>query len=139
MAPREQVSETGSEQDRSPLACYANYFEVGHNAFEFLIDLGQIEPRSGRFQLQTRFAVGPTHAKILARLLENAVTRFESEHGAIPDIAEAAGFDALLDPPPDFERRAIDARRRASNSDEIGESGTPAKTSSRKSNSKQKR
>jgi len=46
-------------RDRPPLACYANYFEVGHNAFEFLLDAGQVEPQSGQVQLLSRIAVSP--------------------------------------------------------------------------------
>lgn len=101
-------------QNRALLADYANYFEVGHNAFEFLIDFGQIDPQSGDVNINSRIAVGPTHAKLFSRLMEGAVAQFEDEFGAIPDASDGDPLGTVLDPSPDFERRAIDARRRSS-------------------------
>ena len=88
---------------------YANYFEVGHNAFEFLIDFGQFQPESGSVSMHNRIVTGPVHAKLLTILLTEAIARFEAEHGVITDLA-APEIDALLVPPPDFEHRAILAR-----------------------------
>ena len=99
---------------RAPLAAYANYFEVGHNAFEFLIDFGQYQPEADAVTMHSRMATGPVHAKLLAGLLSDAVARFESEHGPIADVTEpAAEFVPLLIPPPDFEQRAALARAEA--------------------------
>lgn len=95
------------------LAGYANYFEVGHNAFEFLIDFGQIDPRSGDVNISSRLALGPTHAKLFARLLQGAIEKFEDEYGLIPAVRDEEPLGTALDPSPDFERRAIDARRRS--------------------------
>jgi hypothetical protein len=100
-----------SGQQRPPLASYANYFEVGHNAFEFLIDAGQLEPQSGQFQLMSRIAVGPVHAKLLAQLLTRSIAQFEAAHHEIPDITEPEVDLAIL-PQQEFEQRAIDARRK---------------------------
>ncbi|PSJ41031.1 DUF3467 domain-containing protein [Allosphingosinicella deserti] len=99
---------------RPPLACYANYFEVGHNAFEFLLDAGQITPESGEIRLMSRIAVSPVHAKLLARLLARSVDQFEHAFEPIPDLTEEGddGADFELTSPGEFERRAIDARRR---------------------------
>ena len=96
---------------RPPLACYANYFEVGHNAFEFLLDAGQVTPESGEIRLMSRIAVSPVHAKLLANLLARSVDQFESEFQAIPDLADLGDFE--LTSPTEFERLAIDARRRS--------------------------
>lgn len=96
-----------------PLACYANYFEVGHNAFEFLLDAGQVEPQSGQVQLLSRIAVSPVHAKLLARLLTQSIEQFECAHHEIPDLATAlADTELAFTNPYEFERLAIDARRR---------------------------
>lgn len=94
---------------RVPLAAYANYFEIGHNAFEFLIDFGQFQPDENAVKMHSRMATGPVHAKLLAQMLSNAVALFEAEHGAIADLAEP-GMEPLLIPPPDFEHRAARAR-----------------------------
>lgn len=93
----------------APLAAYANYFEVGHNAFEFLIDFGQFQPEAGDVTLHSRMATGPVHAKLLAQLLADAIMRFEAEHGAIADLSEPL-LEPFLTPPPDFERRAAAIR-----------------------------
>ena len=95
-------------------ASYANYFEVGHNAFEFLIDFGQIDPCSGKFNIGTRIAVGPTHAKLLSRLMEQAVNQYESQYETIPEIHGDDLLECALETGPEFERRALDARRRKS-------------------------
>jgi hypothetical protein len=94
---------------RAPRAAYANYFEVAHNAFEFLVDFGQFDPDAAVVTMHSRIATGPAHAKLLAQLLAGAVARFEAEHGAVADLADPA-FEMLVVPPPDFERRAALAR-----------------------------
>lgn len=93
------------------LAGYANYFEVGHNAFEFLMDFGQIDPDSGRFHIANRIAVGPTHAKLLSRLLAGAVRQYEEQFEAIPEIRTDDSLERALDASGEFEQRALDARR----------------------------
>ncbi len=94
-----------------PLARYANYFEVSHNAFEFLIDFGQFQPEAGAVQLHSRMATGPTHAKLLAAVLHNAVAEFEGEHGVIADLLEEDNPLELIHASlPDFEQRAARAR-----------------------------
>ena len=62
---------------------YANYFEVGHNAFEFIFDFGQYHPETEGARMHTRIVTGPVYARLLAELLRDAVERFESEYGAI--------------------------------------------------------
>lgn len=96
-----------------PLACYANYFEIGHNAFEFLFDAGQVDPQSGAIRFTTRIAVSPVHAKLLSALLVRSISQFEAKHAPIPDIGEDDPDLLDLTCPDDFERRALDARRRA--------------------------
>ncbi len=103
-----------SSRPRAPLARYSNYFEVGHNAYEFLLDFGQYQPETAGVILHTRMAVGPTHAKLLAAALASAVAVHEAENGPIPDATERPDpLEVVLRSLPDFERRAIDARRSA--------------------------
>lgn len=99
-------------RSRAPLAAYANYFEVGNNAFEFLIDFGQYQPEAAQVTIHSRMATGPVHAKLLAQLLADAIARFEAEHGEIANLGEP-GTEPLLVLPPDFERRAAAARAEA--------------------------
>jgi len=89
------VSKRRNESDTKPKnleARYTNYFEVGHNAFEFLFDFGQYHPEDASALIHTRIITGPVYAKLLADLLGEAVQRFETEHGAIQPI------DDELDP-----------------------------------------
>ncbi|MFZ5797122.1 MAG: DUF3467 domain-containing protein [Desulfobulbus sp.] len=98
----------------APLASYANYFEVGHNPFEFLIDFGQFRPETSDVTLHTRIAVGPVHAKLLARILHDAVGRYEADNGQISDLAEELDpLEAIMRSLPDFEQRAVKVRRDA--------------------------
>jgi hypothetical protein len=62
---------------------YANYYEVGHNPFEFYVDFGQYDPQSESVQMHTRVVTGPAYAKMLVETLSVAVQKFEREHGPI--------------------------------------------------------
>jgi Protein of unknown function (DUF3467) len=98
--------------DQGPLAIYANYCEVGHNAFEFLLDYGQFRPESGNVQVHSRIVTGPVQAKLFARMFTQAVERFEASHGLIADVSDEDALGGLIDSIPDFERRAMRARAR---------------------------
>ena len=86
------------------MAGYANYFEVGHNAFEFLIDFGQIDPYSGKFNIASRTAISPTHAKLLSGLLSSAVRQYEEQYEPIPEIRNDDLLESALDPSPFWAR-----------------------------------
>jgi hypothetical protein len=68
-----------------PEARYANYFQVGHNAFEFLLDFGQCYRHGPERLLHTRIITGPAYAKALSRTLQESLARYEKAHGRIPD------------------------------------------------------
>ena len=73
---------------RGTMARYANYFEIGHNPYEFLIDFGQFQPEAANVLRHTRIIFGPTHAKLLEHMLHDAVQRYEVENGVIPEAPE---------------------------------------------------
>jgi len=73
---------------RSNMARYSNYFEIGHNPYEFLIDFGQFQPEAANVLLHTRIIFGPTHAKLLEHMLHDSVQRYEAENGVIPKAPE---------------------------------------------------
>ena len=62
---------------------YANYFKVGHNAFELLLDFGQFYPEGEREQLHTRIVTTPSHAKALMEVLRESIERYEQTFGPI--------------------------------------------------------
>ncbi len=67
----------------SPEAIYSNYFEIGVNSLEFMLDFGQYHPERPVARRHTRIVTGPVFAKLLLRLLADAVARHEAEHGVI--------------------------------------------------------
>ncbi len=63
---------------------YANWFQIGHNAFEFLLDFGQHFPETSEMHLHTRIITSPTYAKALFELLQTSIEQYEESHGPIP-------------------------------------------------------
>jgi len=72
---------------------YANYFEVGHNPFEFYVDFGQYDPHSEKVQMHTRIVTSPAYAKMMGETLSSSVESFEREHGMI--LANSDEIDAM--------------------------------------------
>ena len=62
---------------------YANYFKVGHNAFEFVIDFGQYYPESEEAELCTRIITSPAYAKALFKTIQESIERYEKDYGII--------------------------------------------------------
>lgn len=54
---------------------YANYFQVGHNAFEFLLDFGQLYTESERGHIHTRIIINPAYMKSLVEALQESIER----------------------------------------------------------------
>jgi hypothetical protein len=72
---------------------YANYFEVGHNPFEFYVDFGQYDPESEKVGFHTRIVTSPVFAKLLGSILLSSVETYEREHG--PVAAASGEVDAM--------------------------------------------
>jgi hypothetical protein len=75
----EPLREGGEPEGR-----YANYFKVGHNAFEFLLDFGQFYAESQRAQFHTRIVTTPFYAMSFLGTLRQSLERYEQTFGAIP-------------------------------------------------------
>ncbi len=73
-----------------PEGRYANYFKVGHNAFEFLIECSQFYPQNEKEHLHTRIITGPAYAKALLETLRESIERYEQTFGAIIEDEEEA-------------------------------------------------
>jgi hypothetical protein len=63
---------------------YANDFEVGHTAFEFVIEFGDNYATTPR-TCHTRIVTHPVYALELLEVLERAVRRYESRYGPVKD------------------------------------------------------
>lgn len=70
---------------QAPEGRYANYFKVGHNAFEFVIDFGQYYPGTKDAELYTRIVTSPFYAKDLLRILDDAIRQHEAIFGTIDE------------------------------------------------------
>ena len=69
---------------------YANDFQVGHNAFEFVLDFGQFYPEHTERGFHTRIITGPAYAKVLAEILQGSIDQYEHNFGIIPIVSESS-------------------------------------------------
>ena len=63
-------------------ARYANSFEIGFNAYEFVIHFGQ-QYHLESDRVHTRIVTSPAFARRLSELLEGSLRRYEDKYGAI--------------------------------------------------------
>jgi hypothetical protein len=78
------MSNTKESKDEHQLVGrYANFFQVGHTAFEFVIDFGQLYQGETAEQLHTRIVTSPAYATELLRLLDESVEQYERDFGPI--------------------------------------------------------
>lgn len=63
-----------------PKGLYANYFEVGHTAFEFVLDFGQ---RYGgrKAPVHTRIVTSPVYAQALLETLRESLAQYSTTFG----------------------------------------------------------
>ena len=64
---------------------YANYFKVGCNAFEFVIDFGQYHSENDQAELFSRIITSPIYAKNLFEILQSSLEQYEKRFGPIQD------------------------------------------------------
>jgi hypothetical protein len=83
---RHRDKESGN--DGQLMGRYANYFEIGHNAFEFLFDLGQLYFGEPEARIHTRIVTSPAYAKMLVEILHEAISQYEQSHGRISPEAD---------------------------------------------------
>ncbi|MGD0989279.1 MAG: DUF3467 domain-containing protein [Candidatus Sulfotelmatobacter sp.] len=62
---------------------YANYFQIGHNAFEFLLDFGQMYADGTEEHFHTRIVTGPSYAKELLKVLSESIAQYETTFGPV--------------------------------------------------------
>lgn len=62
---------------------YTNYFEVGYNSAEVIVDCGCFYAGEGGPTIHTRIATTPTYAKALLETLLDALNAYERAFGVI--------------------------------------------------------
>ena len=70
---------------------YANYFEIGHNAFEFLLDFGQMYFEDPDSLMHTRIVTSPLFARRLADSLNQALAQYERDPWPHPGRSRGSG------------------------------------------------
>jgi hypothetical protein len=74
----------GASQPGQLAGRYANYFKVGHNAFEFVVDFAQLYSEREEPRFHTRIITGPAYAKSMLEMLNQAIAQYEQAFGTIP-------------------------------------------------------
>ncbi len=64
-----------------PEGRYANFFEIGHNSIEFVLDFAQFYPDQGHAVVHTRIITNPVHARALMEVLSSSIRQYEREFG----------------------------------------------------------
>ena len=66
---------------------YANFFQVGHNAVEFLLDFGR-DFEEFKDRVLVRVVTNPAHAKVFSNMLRRALEQYEVRFGSIQDLED---------------------------------------------------
>ena len=75
--------------DKDPMPYrYSNYFKIGYNREEFLMDFGQLYEGSGNGPMHTRLVILPVIAKALLSVLAKSVSQYEDKYGVIQEEKE---------------------------------------------------
>jgi Protein of unknown function (DUF3467) len=74
----------GDPSTSVPEGRYANYMNVGHNAFEVVLDFGQFYEGSTESRMHTRIVTSPVYAKHFLHLLQSSLAQYEQAFGVIP-------------------------------------------------------
>jgi hypothetical protein len=64
---------------------YSNYFKVGHNAFEFVVDFGQFYSESKEAHIHTRIITSPVYIKSLLETLRECIEGYEEKFGLVQE------------------------------------------------------
>jgi hypothetical protein len=72
-----------SRVKRKLVGKYANHFEIGHNAFEFVIDFGQYFSENKEAELCARIITNPFYANNLLTTLQQSIKKYEETYGPI--------------------------------------------------------
>lgn len=70
-------------ENNRPEGKYANYFEIGHAASEFLLDIAQFYQDWGKARFHTRIITSPQGAKALQETLQKSIDEYEKTFGTI--------------------------------------------------------
>jgi hypothetical protein len=67
---------------------YVNHFQIGYNAFEFVIDFSQAHDNQVVTDANTRVITTPAYAKLLSAMLDQSIHQYEEKFEKIPNVVE---------------------------------------------------
>ena len=70
---------------------YSNLVIVNHSPTEFVLDFIQMMPGVPKAKVKSRIILTPQHAKRLMKALNENVSKFEDQHGQIPELDQGKG------------------------------------------------
>jgi hypothetical protein len=79
--PQNQIKIELGEKEAEGI--YANLAMVMHSPTEIVIDFARAMPRTPKARVLSRIIMTPTHAKVLAKTLEQDIKKFEAQFGEI--------------------------------------------------------
>ena len=78
--------ESGISTSNDPIeARYANFFRVGHNLAEFILEFGQVYSDSDSEVLHTRIVTNPTYARVFLAILSESIEKYDRVFGLARD------------------------------------------------------
>lgn len=81
--PKAVCDNSPKPEGNQPEGRYANYFKIGFNAFEFLLDFIQYYPENKQSQAHTRIITSPAYANRLLETLKKSIDQYQEAFGAI--------------------------------------------------------
>jgi len=73
------------QANNPPEGRYVNYFKIGYNAFELIIDCGQCYADHEEPRLYTRIVTSPAYGKTLLKTLRDSLEEYEKAYGRVEE------------------------------------------------------
>ncbi len=67
---------------------YADTFRIGHSAYKFVLEFGQVSPESEKIHFYTRVIMGPNNAKAFFETLDQSLREYKKQFSGITQIDE---------------------------------------------------
>lgn len=83
--PQQQQQIQIKADEKELLGQYSNLVVIHHNAEEFTLNFIYLFPTVPQGKLVGSMIVSPVHAKRLMRALQENMSRFEAQYGALPE------------------------------------------------------
>ena len=74
---------------------YANLAIISHSQSEFVVDFIRMVPNVPKAKVKSRIILTPQHAKRLLKALNDNVTKFEKQFGAISEQNQQPGMPPI--------------------------------------------